>query len=93
MIEVFQPPVYFAWRFENGLPYVIHFYVRRTIRSFPTALKAIREMRRYFRERGMNRILMNARSEEPRIQKAIEHHFRVKPYAQADGHHFYFVEV
>lgn len=93
MIEWLDPPLYFAWRWEHGMPYVVHFYVAKDYRSYRTAVQAITQMKEYFQIRGFKHILMNARLEDTKIQKAIEHHFRVKPYGQADGHQFYLVEV
>lgn len=75
------------------MPYVVHFYVAKEARSFKTALWSINQLKKYFQQRGFKYIMMNARSEDVGIQKAIEHHFRVKPYGQADGHQFYLVEV
>lgn len=93
MIEVWDPPLYFAWRIEHGLPYVVHFYVAKSSRSFTAMLKSIRFVRTYFKDRGFDRVLINARKHEAQIQKVIEHHFRVKPYGEADGHQFYLLEV
>lgn len=93
MIECFEPPLYFAWRWEHGMPYVVHFYVTKNERSVTTALWSINKMKVYFQTRGFHHIMMNARIEDVGIQKAIEHHFNVKPYGQADGHQFYLVEV
>ena len=93
MIEVFDPPLYFAWRWEQNLPYVVHFYVAKQARSFVASLACVKQLRAYFAELGFHRILLNARCEEPRIQRAIEHHFKVRSYGAADAHKFYLVEV
>lgn len=93
MIEVLDPPLYFAWRWEHGFPYVVHFYVAEEARTFAVARHSVLQLRKYFQERGFRRVYLNARLEDVRIQKAIQHHFRVKPYGEADGHVFYLVEV
>lgn len=93
MIEVYQPPLYFAWRMEHDMPYLVHFYITKAARSFKKAIWAIQYTREYFRFLGFSLILMNVRAEDARVRKLVEHHFRVKPYGQADGHQFYLVEV
>lgn len=93
MIEVFDPPLYFAWRWERGLPYVVHFYITRAARSLRMARWAMGRLRNYFKRRGLRTLLMNARSGEPRVQHAIEYYFKTKAYAEADEHKFYLVEV
>ena len=93
MREVVKPPLYFSWRVEHGMPYLVNFYLKPSNRTFANALAAIRYVRQYFKELGFTHLLMNTMVEDTRIEKAVTHHFRVKPYGEADGHKFYLVEV
>jgi hypothetical protein len=93
MTEIFEPPLYFAWNYSNGLPHVVHFYVQESARSWRTSLKAARRLREYFRDLGATYFYMNAMCADKRVQKAIEWFFKVKPYSEAEDHKFYLVEV
>lgn len=93
MTEIFDPPLYFAWSIQNGLPYVKHFYVQETARTWRTSLRAAQRLREYFKALGATYIYMNAMCSDTRVQKAIEWFFKVKPYSEAEDHKFYLVEV
>ncbi len=93
MIEVFHYPLYFAWRWEYGFPYVFHYYIAKEARSFKVALQCGRWFKNYFKKRGYQHLIMNAHSEDFQIQKAIEYFFRIKSYAEVNQHKFYIVEV
>lgn len=93
MIEIFEPPLYFAWDYSNGLPHVVHFYVQTAHRTPDVARNAAKRLREYFRNLGATYIYMNAMCADKRVQKAIEWFFKVKPYSEAEGHKFYLVEV
>lgn len=93
MIEVFHWPLYFAWRWEHGFPYVVHYYISKDARSLATARSCGKWFKEYFRQRGFTHLLLNARLEDDRIQKAIEYYFKAEPYGDADQHKFYLVEV
>ena len=93
MTEVFRKPLYFVWRWEQGFPYVVHFYVMKAYRSVKVARICARRLKKYFAQKGFRRIMINARSSDIKIQKAIEYYFKTKPYGEADEHKFYVVEV
>ncbi len=79
----------------NNRPAIQHICVRRDMR-LPGA-KVVRELLRFFKDRcratGNDRAYAHADKDKPATKKAIEYYFKVKPYAEDDKRHWYFLKI
>ncbi len=91
---VYQGPTgFYRWQMRHGLPYLEYFYLKTTYRSFSNSRGFFKLASAFIQGLGFTKFIVAIPQHKKRMLRLVSKYFRTVPYAVADGHHFFLLEV
>lgn len=87
------PKGFYSLRMESGLPYMVHFCIKRGWRCHESARKLIRAFKNTVTSFGFNKAIIGIPRDNTYLKRLASCYFNAEPYSANEEDEFYLVEV